>query len=183
MGPSEPEELAAEYLIANGYFITRLGPSSSAGWIRAAMLAVRLRRGPTGDLTESATDPALHTDETRDDILLVEVLPMEPPFSGSPAIALVALEALTRFAAVASAHRPGLLRELMRTGSAETETGARLRHVIFWGDGPCPTTPARVISTARAKAFIARPRRTEPPGVIDFVAASDRHRRTTTGPQ
>lgn len=175
--------MAAEYLTANGYFITRLGPSSRRGWIRGALLAVRLRRGTTGNLTEPATDPVLGTDSTRDDILLVEVLPMEPPFSGSPAIDLVALEALTLFGGVASTHRPILLRELIRTGSTETATGARLRHVIFWGDGPCPTTPARVISTARAKAFIARPRRTEPPGVIDFVAASDRHRRTTTGPQ
>ena len=33
------------------------------------------------------------------------------------------------------------------------------------------------------KSLHCPPRRTEPPGVIDFVAASDRHRRTTTGPQ
>ena len=158
----EPAELAAAYLTANGYFITRLAPSSRRGWIRAVLLAVRLGRGTTSNLTEPATDPALGTDSRRDDILLVEVLPMEPPFSGSPAIDLVALEALTLFGGVASAHRPTLLRELMRTGSTETETGARLRHVIFWGDGPSPTTPARVISTTRAKAFIARPRRTEP---------------------
>ena len=179
MDSIEPEELAAEYLIANGYFITRLGPNSSRGWIRAAKLAVRLRRGPNGDPTEFATDPALQTDETHDDILIVEVLRMEPPFSGSPAIALVALEALTRFGGVSRARRPALLRELMRTGSAETETGARVRHVIFWGEGPCPTTPARVISNARVKAFFSDPRRAKPTGVIDFVAASARHRRAT----
>ena len=159
MDVADPEELVADYLTANGYFVTRLGPSSSHGWIRAAILAVRLRRGITADTTEWGPDPALGTDSTRDDILLVEVLQMEPPFGGSPAIALVALEALTRFGGVASAHRPTLLREIMRTGSTDTETGARLRHVIFRGDGPCPNTPARVISHARARAYTALPRR------------------------
>ena len=177
MDVADCEEMVAHYLITNGYFVTRLGPSSSQGWIRAAMLAVRLRRGTTADAAQSGTDPALGTDSTRDDILLVEVLPMEPPFSGSPAIAPVALEALTRFVGVASAHRPTLLRDLMRTGSTETETGARLRHVIFWGDGPCPNTPATVISHARARSYTALPRRTETNGVIDFVAASARQRR------
>ena len=84
MGSIEPEELAAEYLIANGYFITRLGPSSSRGWIRAAMLAVRLRRGPTSDPTESAADPALQTDDTLDDILLVESFPWSPRSAVAP---------------------------------------------------------------------------------------------------
>ena len=179
MEGAEPEQLVADYLAANGYFVVRLGPTANRGWIRVAMLAVRLRRSTTPDDTTNDIDPALGTDTTRDDLLLVEILPMEPPFSDSPAIALIAMDALSRFAGVTSTQRPRLLRKLIRTGTAETDTGAVVRHIIFRGEGHCVSTPARVISRARAAAYTAHLRRPETNSVIDFVAASERHRPPT----
>ena len=179
MEGAEPEQLVADYLAANGYFVVRLGPTANRGWIRIAMLAVRLRRSTTPDDTTNDIDPALGTDTTRDDLLLVEILPMEPPFSDSPAIAPIAMDALSRFAGITSTQRPRLLRKLIRTGTAETDTGAVVRHIIFWGEGHCVSTPARVISRARAAAYTARLRRAETNSVIDFVAASERHRPPT----
>ena len=178
MEGAEPEQLVADYLAANGYFVERLGLTADRGWIRVAMLAVRLRRSPTPNDTTNDIDPALGSVTTRDDLLLVEILPM-PPFSDSPAIAPIAMDALSRFAGVTSAQRPRLLRKLMRTGTAETDTGTVVRHIVFRGEGHYVSTPARIISCARAAAYAAHLRRAQTNSVIDFVAASERHRPPT----